>query len=154
MAAGIGLTLLLLASLVALMLLIVVSETLLLQIDRFITLPDLLIRLWNLLRVIVAPVYMLLVLTGLYATVGYRHYRLRQALPGAVFVVLIGFGVSSAFSYYITHAARYSVLYGSLAAFMVLMLWLYLMSAVIILGGELNYILANRNNIVGKGESI
>ena len=151
--AGILLTLLLLSSLIVLMLLMVVSENLLLQIDRFIILPDLLIRLWNLLRLMVAPVYMLLVLTGLYATVGYRHYRLRQALPGAVFVVLIGFGVSSAFSYYITHAARYSVLYGSLAAFMVLMLWLYLMGAVIILGGELNHILANRKNIVGKGES-
>lgn len=150
--AGVILTLLLLASLIVLMLLMVVSETLLLQIDRYITLPDVLIRLWNLLRVMVAPLYMLLVLTGLYATVGYRHYRLHQALPGAVFVVVLGFGVSSAFSYYINHAARYSVLYGSLAAFMVLMLWLYLMGAVIILGGELNHILANRKDIVGKGE--
>lgn len=150
--AGVILTLLLLASLIVLMLLMVVSENLLLQIDRFITLPDVLIRLWNLLRVMVAPLYMLLVLTGLYATVGYRHYRFRQALPGAVFVVVLGFGVSSAFSYYINHAARYSVLYGSLAAFMVLMLWLYLMGAVIILGGELNHILANRKDIVGKGE--
>ena len=150
--AGVILTLLLLASLIVLMLLMVISENLLLQIDRYITLPDLLIRLWNLLRLMVAPVYMLLVLTGLYATVGYRHYRFRQALPGAVFVVVLGFGVSSAFSYYINHAARYSVLYGSLAAFMVLMLWLYLMGAVIILGGELNHILANRKDIVGKGE--
>ena len=153
LSAGILLTLLLLGSLIVLMLLMVVSENLLWQIDRFITLPDLLIRLWNLLRLMVAPAYMLLVLTGLYATVGYGHYRLRQALPGAFFVVLIGFGVSTAFGYYITHAARYSVLYGSLAAFMVLMLWLYLMGAVIILGGELNHILANRKNIVGKGES-
>ena len=151
--AGVILTLLLLASLIGLMLLMVVSENLLLQIDRFITLPDVLIRLWNLLRVMAAPMYMLLILTGLYATVGYRHYRLRQALPGAVFAVVIGFGVSSAFSYYINHAARYSLLYGSLAAFMVLMLWLYLMGAVIILGGELNHILANRKDIVGKGES-
>lgn len=150
--AGVILTLLLLASLIVLMLLMVISENLLLQIDRYITLPDVLIRLWNLLRVMVAPLYMLLVLTGLYATVGYRHYRFRQALPGAVFVVVLGFVVSSAFSYYINHAARYSVLYGSLAAFMVLMLWLYLMGAVIILGGELNHILANRKDIVGKGE--
>jgi len=151
--AGVFLTLILLVSMVVLMLLIVVSDTLLLQIHRFLTLPDVLVRLWNLLRVMVAPLYMLLVLLGLYATVGYRHYRVRQALPGAVFAVVIGFGVSSVFSYYINHAARYSALYGSLAAFMVLMLWLYLMGAVIILGGELNYILANHKNIVGKGES-
>jgi len=44
------------------------------------------------------------------------------------------------------------VLYGSLSAFMVLMLWLYLMGAVILLGGELNHILANRNHLSDKGE--
>ena len=148
--AGVLVTLLLLGSLIGLMVLMVISETLLLQIDRFITLPDVLIRLWNLLRVTLAPLYMLLVLTGLYATVGFRHYRLKQALPGAVFVVVIGFGVSTAFSYYIGNAARYSLLYGSLAAFMVLMLWLYLIGAVIILGGELNHILANHKEIVAK----
>ena len=150
--AGVILTVLLLLSLVVVMVLLVVSENLLLQIDRFITLPDLLIRLWSLLRVMVAPLYMLLVLAGLYATVGFGHYRFRQALPGTIFVVVTGFGVSSVFSYYINHAARYSVLYGSLAAFMVLMLWLYLIGAVIILGGELNHILATKQDIAGKGE--
>lgn len=149
---GILLSVLLLVSLVLLMVILVISENVLLQVDRFIMLPDVLLRLWNLLRVMVAPAFMLAVLACFYAAVGRRRYSFRQALPGTSFAVVIGFGVSTAFSYYISHASRYSLLYGSLTAFMVLMLWLYMISAVIILGGELNYILANYTDLLDKGE--
>lgn len=149
---GVLLAVLLLVSMVALLVLLVVSDKLLLRIDRYIALPDLLLRLWRLLRVMVAPVYMLLVMACFYAAVSFRQYRFRQALPGAVFSVVLGFAASLGFSWYLGHAGRYSVLYGSLSAFMVLMLWLYLMGAVILLGGELNHILANRNHLSDKGE--
>ncbi len=149
---GILLAVLLLVSMVALLVLMVISDNLLLRIDRYIALPDLLLRLWQLLRVMVAPVYMLLVMACFYAAVSFRQYRFRQALPGAVFSVLLGFAASSGFSWYLGHAGRYSVLYGSLSAFMVLMLWLYLIGVVIILGGELNHILATRNHLSDKGE--
>ena len=149
---GILLAVLLLLSTVALLVLLVVSDKLLLQVGRYITLPDLLLRLWRLLRLAVAPVYMLLVLACLYAAVSFRRYSFRQALPGAAFSVILGFLASTGFSWYLGRAGRYSVLYGSLSAFMVLMLWLYLIGAVILLGGELNHILANRNHLSDKGE--
>jgi len=149
---GVLLSIILLVSLVMLMLVLVVSENVLLQVNRFFALPELLLRLWNLLRVMVVPAYMLIVLSCFYATVGRRRYAFRHALSGAFFAVILGFGVSTAFSYYINHATRYSLLYGSLTAFMVLMLWLYLISAVIVLGGELNVILANHTDLLDKGE--
>ena len=148
---GVFLAVLLLASVVAVLVLMVVSDNLLLRIGRYVALPALFLRLWQLLRVAVAPAYMLLVLACLYAAVARGQYRFRQALPGAFFSVISGFAASWGFSWYLGRAGRYSVLYGSLSAFMVLMLWLYLTGAVIILGGELNHILAN-HHLSDKGE--
>ena len=149
---GVLLAVLLLVSMVALLVLLVISDRLLLRVGRYIALPALFLRLWRLLRVAVAPAYMLLVMACFYAAVSFRQYPFRRALPGAFFSVLLGYGASWGFSLYLGHAGRYSVLYGSLSAFMVLMLWLYLMGAVIILGGELNHILATKDQLRDKGE--
>jgi len=148
-AAGIVLAVVLLCSILVLLVLTMVSESLLRELDRFFTIPDLLIRLWNLLRMMAAPTFMFLVLAGFYTVVGHGRYRFWQSLPGAGFTVLVWFLATTGFSWYVSRAARYSLLYGSLAAFMVLMLWFYLTGAVIILGGELNHILIE---LSGKGE--
>lgn len=142
-AAGVICAVLLLASVVVLLALMMVSQNLLLWLDQYITVPALLIRLWDLLRVLVAPLFLFIMLAFLYAVVGYGRYRFSQALPGAGFAVVLWYLSTTAFSYYVNNMSRYSVLYGSLAAFMVLMLWFYLTGVVIILGGELNHILAD-----------
>ncbi len=140
---------LLLGSIFVLLVLAMVSDNLLLWLDQYITVPDLLISLWGLLRTLVAPLYLFFVVTCLYAVVGYGKYRLTQAMPGAGFAVVLWYLSTTAFSYYVNHMSRYSLLYGSLAAFMVLMLWLYLTGVVIILGGQLNHVLAD---LTEKGE--
>lgn len=143
---GIVCAVFLLASVLALLLLMMVSDNLLLWLDQYLTIPSMLIRLWNLLRVLVAPLFLFLMLAFLYAVVGYGKYRFSQALPGAGFAVVLWYLSTTAFSYYVNNMSRYSVLYGSLAAFMVLMLWFYLTGVVIILGGELNHILADTSD--------
>ncbi len=140
---------LLLGSIFVLLVLTMISDNLLLWLDQYITVPDLLISLWGLLRTLVAPVYLFFVVSCLYAVVGYGKYRFSQAMPGAGFAVVLWYLSTTAFSYYVNNMSRYSVLYGSLAAFMVLMLWLYLTGVVIILGGELNHVLAD---LTEKGE--
>jgi len=50
-------------------------------------------------------------------------------------------GVSIGFSYYVENMSRFNVLYGSLGAVIVLMLWLYLTGIILILGSEVNQIL-------------
>lgn len=70
--------------------------------------------------------------------------RWRQALPGA----LLSFGswaaISVAFSFYVDNIARYSLLYGSLGAIIILMLWLYMTSITLLLGPMLNHTLLVR----------
>jgi membrane protein len=58
--------------------------------------------------------------------------------PGAVFTVVSLVVASMLFSLYLRFAPDYSATYGSLGAVVVLMLWLYLMGAVILIGGEIN----------------
>lgn len=141
--ASVSCAVLLLVSLLVLLVLAVVSENLLLWVGQYLTIPDLFIRLWSLLRTLVAPLYLFLVLSVLYAVVGFGRYRFAQALPGAGFAVVLWYLSTTVFSYYVGHMSRYSVLYGSLAAVMILMLWFYITGVVVILGGELNHILAD-----------
>ncbi|MDY3617488.1 YihY/virulence factor BrkB family protein [Agathobaculum sp.] len=69
------------------------------------------------------------------------HLKFREVWPGALFSLVAWVLVSWAFSFYVDNMARYSVLYGSLGAIMVLMLWLYLVSMILLMGPQLNHTL-------------
>ena len=58
--------------------------------------------------------------------------------PGAVAASLLWLLGSVAFSVYVPVFARYDVAYGSLAAVVVLQLWLYASAFVLLLGAQLN----------------
>ena len=58
--------------------------------------------------------------------------------PGAIFAVTTLIVASLLFSVYLRFGPGYSATYGSLGAVIVLMLWLYLLGAVILIGGEIN----------------
>lgn len=89
----------------------------------------------------VAIVIALGFLMVLYSLVPPVHIRWRDALPGAG-VSLVGWVVlTRCFAYYVDNMGRYSILYGSIGAIIVLMLWLYLTSTTLILGGVLNHVL-------------
>ena len=49
--------------------------------------------------------------------------------------------VSLLFSLYVENAGRYSLIYGSIGAIIVLLLWLYLAASMMLIGAEFNYIL-------------
>ena len=72
--------------------------------------------------------------------------RWRDAVPGAGFSLAMWLLVSYPFSYYVDNMARYSLLYGSLGAIIILMIWLYLTSITLILGAVLNHILLLRRS--------
>ena len=68
--------------------------------------------------------------------------RWRDALPGAVTSLACWFVLTRCFSYYVDNMANYSLLYGSIGAVIILMLWLNLTALTLILGAEFNYVLA------------
>jgi membrane protein len=62
----------------------------------------------------------------------------RWITPGAVFAVVSLILTSLLLSLYLRYAPSYSATYGSLGAVVVLMLWLHLLGAIVLIGGEIN----------------
>ena len=72
--------------------------------------------------------------------------KFSQILPGALFSFVAWFVISGAFSFYVNNIARYSLLYGSLGAIIILMIWLYMTSITLLLGPLLNKILLTKDD--------
>lgn len=100
------------------------------------------IYLWAYLRIIIPLVYMVLIFAMLYkfspCTSKINEIPLGATLPGAIFASLGWMLISIFFSYYVNNFGRYAVTYGSLVGIVLLLIWLYISSIIIILGGEIN----------------
>lgn len=65
-----------------------------------------------------------------------KKWRLRS--PGAVFATILAVLTSLGFSYYINNFGTYNKIYGSIGTLLVVMLWLWFNSIIILVGFELN----------------
>jgi membrane protein len=70
----------------------------------------------------------------------------RWLTPGSL-VFMLGFGLcSAAFSYYVDRFGSYDKTYGSLGAVIILLVWMYMLAAFLLLGGEVNALLERMDN--------
>ena len=67
-----------------------------------------------------------------------HEQQLRWLTPGAVVGVILWLLVSFLFGSYLIFYNTYSVVYGSLGAVIILLLWFYLTGVTILIGGEVN----------------
>lgn len=74
----------------------------------------------------------------LYTYVPAKKQQFCRQLPGAGFSTLGWIGFSFVFSIYFNNFSNYSVMYGSLTAIVLLMLWLYACICILFLGAEIN----------------
>jgi membrane protein len=65
----------------------------------------------------------------------------RRTLPGAVVTLVLWIALSIGFSAYVARLASYGTLYGGLATAAILLLWLWLLSLSLLVGGEVNAML-------------
>ena len=78
-------------------------------------------------------------LSVLYKTAPYRPMpKTKWVLPGAIIATLFWLIASWGFSFYVSNFGSYGEMYGSISAVVVLLMWLFLTSFIIILGAELN----------------
>lgn len=68
-----------------------------------------------------------------------KRFFLHQ-LPGAVFATAGWYGFSAVYSFYLKSISNYSYIYGSLAAIVSAVIWLFVCMNIILLGGEVNYL--------------
>ncbi|MFI3115995.1 MAG: YihY/virulence factor BrkB family protein [Clostridia bacterium] len=98
-------------------------------------------------RVWLPAIYFFLILVLLYRFIPSQKITYKDALPGAFCAIIALFILSYGFSIYISNFSNYSIIYGSLSAIMLLMLWLYFASMVIVQGSILNKMLIDFPNI-------
>ena len=100
--------------------------------------------LWSYLRFIVLGVVMFLMLTVLYMLARGQRRPLKEVAPGVGISLAAWMVLSLAFSYYVENFANYSVLYGSIATIVVVLLWLYMSGTVLIMGAEYSAVILRR----------
>ncbi len=93
---------------------------------------------WRMVRWSIAIVTSIAVLTVLYHFGTRRKDKLHWSLPGAVTGTLIWFPATLAFGWYVMRDENYSRFYGSFAAGIGTMVWLYLTSFSVLVGSEVN----------------
>ena len=96
---------------------------------------------WNGLRFALLGMVLAAALAILYMLALGKRRPLRQVAPGVLLSLAAWMLVSALFSYYVEHIAGYTLLYGSVAAVMVTLLWLYMSGLVLIMGAEFNAVL-------------
>lgn len=103
-------------------------------------LTDSFIELWSILRFVLLGVIVFLALATLYA-LAQETRSVHYIWPGVLLSLTAWMALSLLFSLYVENAANYSIIYGTLGAIIVLLLWLYLSATMMILGAEFNSVL-------------
>ncbi|WP_438350470.1 YihY/virulence factor BrkB family protein [Paenibacillus sp. FA6] len=107
-------------------------------------LPEGLHQLWNLLQYMVPLLVMVIVFTLVYWIAPNRKMSYKEALPGAIFTTFGWIATSMLFSIYVSRFGEFTKTYGSLGGVIVLLIWLYISSMIILIGGVMNATLAFR----------
>lgn len=135
-------TVVLIASIALTLLLMTVSDrTLGYAVDYF-RFPEMAAELWAVLRFPLIGAVGFFALFTLYALARDDHPMWKDLWPGTLAALAVWLGVSWIYTWYVESVAHYSLLYGSIGAVIVLLVWLYLTAVILIMGAELNGVLA------------
>jgi len=96
---------------------------------------------WSIFRYFIMIITILIVFIFLYKHMPNRQLTFKEVLPGTIFSTFFWILLSILFSKYINHFGKFNIMYGSIGGIIILLLWMYISSIVILLGGELNAVL-------------
>lgn len=128
-------------------LLLVLGGWLKTQVFQLFDLPYGFQKLWDLLQYAIPLLVLFLVFTLLYWIAPSRRLSLKEVVPGAFFSTIGWIATSVLFSVYVNQFSDFTKTYGSLGGVMVLLIWLYISSMILLAGGEINAILQDRKTV-------
>jgi membrane protein len=99
---------------------------------------------WGIARWSIAILTGVSVMQLIYHNAVPRTLPWHTVLPGAALATGIWFPVTLGFAWYVSRYAEYSIFYGSLATAVVLLIWMYILSLVVLVGAEFNALLYPR----------
>ncbi len=106
--------------------------------ERTMQISNYFIEIWQYLRFVPVGLLMYAALGTLYAASLDKRQNIKAILPGIIAALTSWMIVSIAFSFYVENFANYTIIYGTLGAMIVLLMWLYMTAVILILGAELN----------------
>ncbi|GAB2534572.1 YihY/virulence factor BrkB family protein [Gracilibacillus alcaliphilus] len=107
-------------------------------------LSDDFVSTWNTLRWVISSAVFFIVLLMLYKLAPSKHVYFKHTYVGALFATVFWQLTSLGFSYYVSNMANYSATYGSLGGVIIMMFWFYLSGIIVMVGGEINALFAER----------
>jgi len=110
----------------------------LLWISKYIGLTDFFIKLWYYVRWLVIVSILTIVLGSLYYMAPNKKIYFWEIIPGTLFATFGWILISIGFSFFVNNFRNFTIIYGSLAAVVVLMIWLYVSGIILMIGGEIN----------------
>jgi membrane protein len=103
--------------------------------------------LWNWTRFLLLFFILFAVIYSVYLISAPKHATRMSRLPGALTAAIVLLIASMLFSQLITFSIRYEVLYGSLASFVILMVWLYTCALILIMANVINISLSKLKEV-------
>jgi membrane protein len=103
-----------------------------------------LLAVWGIARWALAFVVVTTALSVLYYLAPNARLPFRWITPGGFAATVLMFAASTALSLYASRLGSYDQVYGQLGAVIVFMLWLYVMGLMVLVGVEINAVLARR----------
>jgi membrane protein len=92
---------------------------------------------WAAVSFVPPAVLSFLAFLGVYRLVPDAPVRVRDVWPGALLATVLFEVLKNVFAFYIRHFSNYDVVYGSLGAIMIFLLWTYLAANILLLGAEM-----------------
>jgi membrane protein len=118
---------------------IVVTGPLARSVGDVVGLGDTAVDLWNVAKWPVIALVVSQVIAFLYwVAPNVRHPGYRWISPGGLLAVALWVVASAGFAFYVSNFGSYNKTYGSLAAVVVFLVWLWITNLVVLLGAELN----------------
>jgi len=95
---------------------------------------------WSILRYCIPSVLMFITFSLIYKYLPNKRLKPKNIRVGAIFATIGWVLTSLVFSFYVNNFGHYEKVYGSLGGMVILIIWLYISTLVILIGGELNAI--------------
>lgn len=103
------------------------------------------VTVWNIAKWPVLVILVSLIFAVLYwASPNARHGGFRWVSPGGIFAMLVWLAASGGFAVYVANFGSYNKTYGSIAAMIIFLVWLWISNIAILLGAELDAELERR----------
>jgi membrane protein len=131
---------------------VVLTGALARQVGKLAGIGSAAVTIWDVAKWPVLLVVVSCVLAILYwAAPNVRHRGLRWITPGGLLAVAVWLIASGAFALYVANFASYNKTYGSLAAIVVFLVWLWISNTAVLLGAQLNAEL-ERERLIQAGQ--